>query len=1256
MLTIFVVAALMLGVVQIMPVTSAYADDLPYLSIDAGSNHSFAIRNDGTLWSWGHNYYGQLGDGTTINRNTPVQISNLTGITTIAAGDAHSLAVKNDGMVWSWGSNTNGQLGDGTTINRNTPVQVSNLTGITTIAPGGMHSLAVKNNGTVWSWGYNYYGQLGDGTQTNRTAPVQVPNLTDITAIATGFHHSLAVNNDGTVWAWGCNINGRLGDGTQTNRTAPVQVSNLTDITTIATGSDYSLAVRNDGTVWAWGCNTNGQLGDGTTTDRNTPVQVSNLTGIVAVTAGYNHSLAVRNDGTVWAWGCNANGQFGVGTSTTTQKTPVQVSNLTGIVAVTAGYAHSLAVRNDGTVWACGCNYHGQLGDGTTISKSTPVQANLPIAIQAPKNLEAEVLGKQVTIKFSPSSNATGYKINRSTDNSSFILVTDITSPAIEDGKVKYVDAAPNYNTTYYYKVEAYSSNSTGAYSTITVATDKIPTPSKVTVKVSGKDAVIKFKSVSGVDGYSVERRLTKNVEFTEAVAVNDNTTDSSGYISITDNTTDRLAEYEYQVRAKVGTNKSEPSTPLIKITTGYGKPDKPTGVKAEWVNEGVKISWTAGDDILTYQVQRKETTSFSNLAKVETNEYIDKTTKQLTYQVIALYKTIKSDASDEVIPTGAAPLSAPANVQATAINNKVNLTWDAVTGASGYIVEKMGESDYEQAATVEVCSVVIENLQPLTEYKFRIKAAGHALNKYSLVKSIKTSATPPSAVSNLTATVTGNEVTLAWEAVNDVRCYTVERYVGDTFQKKFTAIKNSSTDKGLTYQAEYKYKVYAVGKSTSEPTEVTVKIGAQLKSAPANLKVSEVTDTKVTLVWDAVEEAESYTVFKSTDGKTFEEADTVETPGYTNNDLTASTKYYYKVKADNSEQSKVIYTTTTATPPSAASNLTATVTGNEVTLSWDTVDGARCYTVERYVGDTFQKKFTATKNSYTDKGLTYQVEYKYKVYAVSKSTSEPTVVTVTIGAQLKSAPTNFKVIEVTDTKVTLAWDAVDGAESYTVFRSTDGKTFEEADTVETPGYTDNDLTASTKYYYKVKADSSEQSKAIYTITSATPPSAVSNLKATVIGNEVTLSWDTVDGARCYTVERYVDEVFQKKFTAIKNSYTNKSLEYGKEYTYKVYAVGKSTSEPTGVTVTTGSEKPTLTITTANGKVVLTPACSTQGVTFKIQKATSSAGDYDVISENSSEPYTDADVEVSKTYYYKITAVDSAGNESAPYKKSVKVK
>ncbi|NPD29551.1 RCC1 domain-containing protein, partial [Corallococcus exiguus] len=222
--------------------------------VRAGRLHSLGLQADGTVWAWGRNRYGQLGNNTTTDRLAPVKVTGLTGVVVdIAAGNEHSLALKADGTVWAWGLNDLGQLGDNSTTQRLKPVKVSGLTGVAAVAAGYRYSLALKTDGTVWAWGDNDSGKLGDGTRVRKLKPVQVVGLTGVAGVSAGYGHSLAFKTDGTVWGWGSNSVGALGDGTNYyERLTPVQTSGLSGVVALAARSSRSFALKSDGTVWAW--------------------------------------------------------------------------------------------------------------------------------------------------------------------------------------------------------------------------------------------------------------------------------------------------------------------------------------------------------------------------------------------------------------------------------------------------------------------------------------------------------------------------------------------------------------------------------------------------------------------------------------------------------------------------------------------------------------------------------------------------------------------------------------------------------------------------------------------------------------------------------------------------------------------------------------------------------------------------------------------------------------------------------------------
>ncbi|MBV8194741.1 MAG: IPT/TIG domain-containing protein, partial [Candidatus Dormibacteraeota bacterium] len=365
------------------------------------------MRNDGSVVAWGSNSQGQLGNNSTSDSNTPVQVIGFpgtpvggasTGATAIAAGGYHSLALHGTGIVWAWGANWDGQLGNGTTTSSSIPQPVPNLTGITAIAAGDNQSYALKSDGSVWAWGENEDGDLGDGSDVEQNSPVEVSGLTSgVRAIAAGYYHGLALKWDGTVWAWGDNGYGELGNGSgQYEAYTPVKTA-VNNAVAIAAGEDFSLALLADGTVVAWGYGGEGQLGDnGAQYERPTPQTVQGVGGVVAIAAGYEQALALKNDGTYYAWGGNYEGELGTGSSGGTS-TPVQ-GQLTGLAGLAAGEEYSVGFTgptpsapappgappfscsgqkvHSGAVYGWGVNSYGEVGDGTTNTDPVPVQVS----------------------------------------------------------------------------------------------------------------------------------------------------------------------------------------------------------------------------------------------------------------------------------------------------------------------------------------------------------------------------------------------------------------------------------------------------------------------------------------------------------------------------------------------------------------------------------------------------------------------------------------------------------------------------------------------------------------------------------------------------------------------------------------------------------------------------------------------------------------------------------------------------------------
>ena len=268
----------------------------------------------------------------------------------LSAGDSHSLGVRADGSAWAWGSNINGRLGDNTTVSKNSPVSVvGGFLNWVQLSAGTAHSLGLRANGSAWAWGANTSGRLGDNTTVSKSSPVSVVGgFSDWTQLSASDGHSLGVRANGSAWAWGVNSYGRLGDGTTTSRSSPVSViGGFSDWVQLSAGKFHSLGVRANGIAYAWGANSAGRLGDNTLTSRSSPVSVvGGFSDWVQLSAGSAHSLGLRANGTAWAWGLNGSGRLG-DDSITSRLSPVSVvGGFSDWTQLSAGYDFSLGVRS----------------------------------------------------------------------------------------------------------------------------------------------------------------------------------------------------------------------------------------------------------------------------------------------------------------------------------------------------------------------------------------------------------------------------------------------------------------------------------------------------------------------------------------------------------------------------------------------------------------------------------------------------------------------------------------------------------------------------------------------------------------------------------------------------------------------------------------------------------------------------------------------------------------------------------------------
>ena len=482
------------------------------VKVSNGSYHSFGLTSDGRIYAWGRNTSGELGIGTTLARsNVPIAVKT-TGtpmdgkvVKQVEGGGryegSHSIALASDGTVYTWGLNQYGQLGNNTTINSRSPVAVqvagTPMEGktIVQIAAGADHSLALDSGGALYAWGSNAYGQLGNGTTTNSSVPVAVKIAgtplagKTIVQIAAGANHNMVLASDGTVYTWGWNYHGQLGNNTKTNSNTIVAVQTIgtpiagKKIVKIAAGQGHSLALTDDGMVYTWGRNDTGQLGNNATTDAMLPVAVT-VTGtpmsnktIVEIASGARHSLAIDSSGKVYAWGHNGSGQLG-NNSTVNALTPVAVQAPAdkNIIQVSgSGWlgASSSALTSNGAVYSWGRDLDGQLGDGTNNDSSVPVITTInlvdtpstPTHVMAKPGDTTAIISWQAPI-VSGGQNITGYVLQYQAIGASSWTTVNVAAAAT----LHTITGLTN-DQTYRVRLAAKTAAGTGDFSSIVLVT-----------------------------------------------------------------------------------------------------------------------------------------------------------------------------------------------------------------------------------------------------------------------------------------------------------------------------------------------------------------------------------------------------------------------------------------------------------------------------------------------------------------------------------------------------------------------------------------------------------------------------------------------------------------------------------------------------------------------------------------------------------------------------------------------------------------
>jgi alpha-tubulin suppressor-like RCC1 family protein len=377
-----------------------------FIQVAAGSYTGYALKADGSVWSWGAGANGALGDFTATSKSSPVSVVGNHSFVFIVGGygsatgaAAYCLGRKADGTVWGWGNNSEGQLGNSLTTSVSSPVSVVGNHSFVMIDAKGRNGIGLKSDGTLWIWGGGgFYGELANGKRggANYSSPIPIVTQDLFVQVCAGWYHSFGLKSDGSAWGWGNNQSGQIGDFTQTTRSNPTSVLGNHSFVQVRCGGQSTYALKSNGTAWAWGYNSSGRLGNRSTTNTSSPISVHGDHSFIALYGGTNAGYGLKSNGTAWGWGVNTAGELG-DNSLTSRSSPVSVVGNHSFIALAPAKSHVIGVKADGTVWAWGSGIKGRLGNNNIITTSSPISvigAHSFVAIGAGTNSETSMAFK----------------------------------------------------------------------------------------------------------------------------------------------------------------------------------------------------------------------------------------------------------------------------------------------------------------------------------------------------------------------------------------------------------------------------------------------------------------------------------------------------------------------------------------------------------------------------------------------------------------------------------------------------------------------------------------------------------------------------------------------------------------------------------------------------------------------------------------------------------------------------------------------